>query len=167
MKPQRTRRNQSRISRRRLITSGPRTGKYLRATGCIAHVTVVNTRDADSGWTLNGRMSNFVSTTDATDTFSGNLLGWDPEVTWDSTANLDLYDMTVNTGGVRQPQSSTSTTGLGDPSNGTNTTLTGSQAQSPAGASLGMAVMDARLRLLVPVTADAGTYRGTLTFTTI
>ncbi len=150
-----------------LITSGPRAGQYFKATGRIAQITVVNTRDADSGWTLNGRMSTFTSTTDATDTFSGNLLGWDPEVTWDSNANLDGYDMAAAAGGARQPQATVSTTGLGDASNSTNTTLAGSLSKSNAGTSLGMAVMDARLRLLIPVTADAGTYTGTLTFTTV
>lgn len=150
-----------------LVTSGPRAGQYFRATGRLAQLTVVNTRDSDSGWTLNGRMSSFVSTTDATDSFSGNLLGWDPEVTWDSGANLDGYDMVVNAGGTRQPEPSASTTGLGAPFNSTNTGLAGSLAQSPSGNSLGQAVIDARLRLLVPVTADAGTYRGTLTFTTV
>ncbi len=150
-----------------LITSGPRAGQYFKATGRIAQITVVNTRDADSGWTLNGRMSTFTSTTDATDTFSGNLLGWDPEVTWDSNANLDGYDMTVTRGGVRQPQATASTTGLGDGFNSTNTALASSLAQATPALSLGQAVMDARLRLLIPVTADAGTYTGTLTFTTI
>ena len=150
-----------------LITSGPRAGQYFKATGRIAQVTVINTRDADSGWTLNGRMSDFTSTTDATDTFSGNLLGWNPEVTWDSSANLDGYDMTVTQGGVRQPEASASTTGLGAGFNSTNTALASSLAQATPGASLGQAVMDARLRLLIPVTADAGTYTGVLTFTTV
>jgi hypothetical protein len=150
-----------------LITSGPRAGQYFKATGRIAQITVINTRDADSGWTLNGRMSDFTSTTDATDTFSGNLLGWNPEVTWDSTANLDGYDMTVTAGGVRQPEPSSSTTGLGAGFNSTNMALASSLAQATPGASLGQAVMDARLRLLIPVTADAGTYTGVLTFTTI
>ena len=150
-----------------LITSGPRAGQYFKATGRIAQITVVNTRDADTGWTLNGRMSAFTSTTDATDTFSGNLLGWDPEVTWDSDVDLDGYNMTVAAGGVRQPQGAASATGLGAAFNSTNTSLASSLAQSPAGTSLGQAVLDARLRLLIPVTADAGIYRGTLTFTTV
>ncbi len=150
-----------------LITSGPRAGQYFKATGRIDQLTVVNTRDTDNGWTLNGRMSTFTSTTDVTDTFSGNLLGWDPELTWDSSANLDGYDMAVAAGNARQPEPSASTTGLGAPFNSVNTTLANSLAQSPPGASLGQAVLDARLRLLIPVTVDAGTYRGTLTFTTI
>lgn len=150
-----------------LVTSGPRAGQYFAADGRIAQLTVVNTQNIDGGWTLNGQMSNFVKTGEPSEFFSGNLLGWDPEVTFDSSANLDGYDMVVNTGGVRQPAATSSTTGLGAASNSTNTTLAQSLAKSDAGASLGMSVHDARLRLLIPVAADAGTYTGTLTFTTV
>jgi hypothetical protein len=151
----------------RLITSGPRAGQYFAANGRMAQITVVNTQDVDSGWTLNGRMSAFTTTAGAGDSFHGNHLGWDPEVSYDSAANLDGYDMAVLAGGVRQPVAGTSTTGLGAASNETNTTLAQSLAKSAAGVSLGLAVIDARLRLLIPVTANAGTYTGTLTFTTV
>ncbi|MEZ5222108.1 MAG: hypothetical protein R2743_11490 [Ilumatobacteraceae bacterium] len=147
-----------------LVTSGPSAGQYFRSTGRIAQLTVVDTRDIDAGWTLNGRMSNFNS---GTDSFSGNLLGWVPEVTWDSNPNLDGYDMTVAAGDTRLPVASSSTAGLGDASNSTNTTLANSLSKANAGAGLGMAVMDARINLLIPVSADAGTYSGVLTFTII
>jgi hypothetical protein len=150
-----------------LVTSGPRAGQYFVATGRLAQITVVDTRDGDGGWTLNGTMSEFESTTDSTDRFSGNLLGWIPEVTWDSDATLDGYDMTVTAGGRRDPEPSASTTGLGAASNSTNTSVASSLAQAGVGRGLGQAVIDARLRLAVPVTADAGTYRGTLTFTVV
>ena len=156
----------------RLITSGPRAGQYFTANGRMAQITVVNTQDVDNGWTLNGRMSAFTRTGGG-DSFSGNLLGWDPEVTFDSAPNLDGYDMVVVAGGVRQPASTASTTGLGDVSNESNTSLSqalakvnGFNAGTNTG-SLGMAVLDARLRLLIPVSANAGTYTGTLTFTTV
>ncbi len=147
-----------------LITSGPSAGAYFRATGRIAQLTVVDTRNTDSGWTLNGRMGDF---SNGTESFSGNLLGWVPRKTWDSNPNLDLYDTTVTAGNVRLPQPSASTTGLGAASNSTNTTLANSLAKANAGAGLGMAVMDARINLLIPVTADAGTYKGVLTFTIV
>ena len=156
----------------RLITGGPRAGQYFTANGRMAQITVVNTQDVDNGWTLNGRMSAFTRTGGG-DSFSGNLLGWDPEVTFDSAPNLDGYDMVVVAGGVRQPASTASTTGLGDVSNESNTSLSqalakvnGFNAGTNTG-SLGMAVLDARLRLLIPVSANAGTYTGTLTFTTV
>jgi hypothetical protein len=171
----------------RLITNGPNAGQYFATTGRINQLSVVNTQDIDGGWTLNGKMSDFTSTSDANDTFSGNLLGWNPEVTWDSLANLDGYDMQVLAGDVRQPVASNSLAGLG-PNGATNDatqadgipasggeaaapntlgTRANSLAKSTIGKSLGMAVIDARVRLLIPVTADAGTYTGTLTFTTI
>lgn len=147
-----------------LITSGPSAGAYFRATGRIAQLTVVDTRDSNPGWTLNGRMGNF---SNGTDSFSGNLLGWVPEVTWDSNPNLDGYDTDADAGTTRLPQPSASTTGLGAASNSTNTTLANSLAKANVGAGLGMAVMDARINLLIPVTADAGTYKGVLTFTIV
>jgi hypothetical protein len=150
----------------KLITSGPRAGQYFTATGRMAQLTVVNTQDVDNGWTLNGRTSTFTRTGGG-DSFSGNLLGWNPEVTYDSSPNLDGYDMLVQAGDIRDATSTASTMGLGDISNETNNTLTQSLAKSNAGTSLGMAVIDARLRLLIPVAANAGTYTGTLTFTTI
>ncbi len=158
----------------KLITSGPKAGQYFTATGRMAQITVVNTQDVDGGWTLNGRMSTFTRTGGG-DSFSGNLLGWNPEVTYDSAPNLDGYDMVVLPGGVREATSTASTTGLGAASNDVNTTQSQSLAKSAAFAgtapggtgSLGMAVIDARLRLLIPVSANSGTYTGTLTFTTV
>ncbi len=158
----------------KLITSGPKAGQYFTATGRMAQITVVNTQDVDGGWTLNGRMSTFTRTGGG-DSFSGNLLGWNPEVTYDSAPNLDGYDMVVLPGGVREATSTASTTGLGAASNDVNTTQSQSLAKSAASAgtapggtgSLGMAVIDARLRLLIPVSANSGTYTGTLTFTTV
>jgi hypothetical protein len=96
-------------------------------------------------------------------------------VTWDSLANLDGYDMEVLPGDIRQPVASSSGAGLGPngatndaaQADGTLGSRANSLAKSTIGKSLGMAVLDARLRLLIPVTADAGTYTGTLTFTTI
>ncbi len=140
-----------------LLTVGPKAGQYFAVNGRINQITVVNTQDVDGGWTLNGVMSDFVKTGAPTEKFSGNLLGWNPEVTYDSAANLDGYDMVVTAGAVREPVA-TAGNGLGS-----NKAL----ASSAAGASLGMSVVDARLRLLIPVTADSGTYTGTLTFTTI
>lgn len=150
-----------------LIVAGPRAGQYFKATGRIAQLTVVDTRDSDSGWTFNGTMSPFVSSTDPTDTFSGDLLGWDPEVTWDTGPTLDLYDMSVAAGNPRQPVPNGSPDGLGSPTQGSNPTRARSLAQAQSGRGLGQAVMDARLRLLVPTTADAGTYVGVLTFTIV
>jgi len=148
-----------------LLTQGDYAGNYFAATGRINQITIVDTRDTDAGWTLNGRMSAF--TGPGGETFSGNHLGWDPEKTWDSAATLAGYDMTVTAGTARQPVAPSSTDGLGDASNETNNLLAKALAKANTGAGLGMAVIDARVRLLVPVTVNAGTYTGTLTFTIV
>jgi hypothetical protein len=135
-----------------LITSGDRAGQYFTATGRINQITVVDTRDTDPGWTLNGTMSNFVN---GSDSFSGNYLGWNPQVTDDSDATLAGYNQTVTAGGALAPALST---GLA-----TAKPL----ASAPAASGLGIATLDARLKLFIPVTAKNGTFTGTLTFTTI
>jgi hypothetical protein len=70
---------------------------------------------------------------------------------------------------------SSSTAGLG-PNGAVNNATQGdttkgtranSLAKSTIAKSLGMAVLDARVRLLIPVSADAGTYTGTLTFSAV
>jgi hypothetical protein len=133
-----------------LITTGSEAGKYFRASGRLNQVTVVDTRNVDAGWTLQGAMTDFASTTSA-DTFSGNYLGWSPAATFDSGATLEGYNMVTAAGGVVQPDF---TTGLkAAPKNlGTAT----------AGVGLGIAAFDARIRLLIPVTKDNGVYTATL-----
>lgn len=150
----------------RLLTSGEFAGVYFAATGRINQLSVVDTRDLDEGWTLNGRMGTFRSEDDLSDTFHGNLMGWDPEVTWDSAGSFDGYNMVVAAGPSKNPRAEATADGLRDvPLD--NELLSRSLAQANPGQGLGIAVMDARLRLLIPVTADAGTYRGTLTFTVV
>ena len=48
-----------------LITTGSEAGKYFRASGRLNQVTVVDTRNVDAGWTLQGAMTDFSSTTSA------------------------------------------------------------------------------------------------------
>jgi Fibronectin type III domain len=136
----------------RLVTSGLLAGQYFAASGRINQVTVVDTRDVDQGFTVNGTMSDFA---DGTSTFSGNYMGWSPVVTDDSDAHLDGYDQLVIAGAVATPGT---ISGLGS---------TRPLASAPAGSGLGIATLDARVKLLIPVTADAGTYTATLTLTTI
>jgi hypothetical protein len=142
----------------KLITSGPRAGQYFTAAGRINQVTIVDTRDANTNWTVNGTMSNFVN---GSDSFSGDYLGWVPSKTDDSTATLAGYDQTVTAGPAVSPWSvATLNTANGL---GSSKVL----ASAPAGAGLGIATLDARLKLLIPLTAKNGTFTGTLTFTAI
>jgi hypothetical protein len=107
------------------------------------------------GVTVNGTVSDFVS---GSTSFSGNYLGWHPIVTDDSDANLDGYDQTVLPGPPVGPSGSLSATGLTTPQ---------PLAYAVSGQGLGIATLDARLRLLIPVTVDSGTYTSTITITVI
>jgi hypothetical protein len=151
----------------KLLTSGEFAGVYFAATGRINQITVVDTRDDDLGWTLNGQMGTFTEQGNPTpDTFHGNLMGWDPDKTWESAGAFDGYNMVVTAGPSVNPRAEAAAGGLRDVA-ADNRAASRSLAYASAGSGLGMAVLDARLRLLIPVTADEGEYRGTLTFTVV
>ena len=133
-----------------LITTGSEAGKYFRASGRLNQVTVVDTRNIDAGWTLQGAMTDFASTTSA-DTFSGNYLGWTPAATFDSGPTLEGYNMATAAGTTVQPDF---LTGLKAAPKNLGTAV--------AGSGLGIAAFDARIRLLIPVTKDNGVYTATL-----
>lgn len=150
----------------KLITTGDNAGKYFAANGYLNQITVVNTNDVDAGWNFNGRMDDFVNAIDST-TFSGNLLGWAPKKTYDSTVNMDHYDMTVLPGARVDPQASSSSAGLAsNRSLATSAPFADNGAADDTG-SLGLSLLDARMVLLIPVTANSGNYTGNLTFTFI
>ncbi|MEI8238380.1 MAG: fibronectin type III domain-containing protein [Actinomycetota bacterium] len=126
-------------------------GQYFSAYGQLNQVTVLDARDVDSGWTLNATMSAF---TQGSVTFSGNHLGWNPQVTHQSGNTFGEYSMTAAAGSAVQPMGA----GLG-----TSQTL----ATAPVGHGLGIAQLDARLELLLPIWVKSGAYTGTLTFSFI
>lgn len=145
------------LGRARFVTRGAGAGQFFAATGVIDQITVVDTRDDDAGWAVSGTMSNFAAN-GGTDTFSGSQLGWQPVVTADTAAFTDslgnTYDQTATAGPVVAPNTAAAT-GLSAGS---------VLMQAAPNAGLGVAIADARLKLLIPVTADAGLYEGTLTF---
>ena len=136
------------------VTTGSLAGQYYAATGRINQVTVSDTRDTDIGWTVNGTMSNF-DVVGGGASFSGNYLGWTPVVTDDSDLTVAGYNQTAVAGASVLP---TTAAGLATPK---------ALASTAGGAGLGIASFDARLKLLIPVSARAGTYNGTLTFTVV
>jgi hypothetical protein len=145
-----------------LVTTGPNAGQYFAAYGQIDQVTVVNTNDLDAGWNVTGTMSNFQNTfaTGANTSFSGDYVGWTPQVpayvTPAQTDGLGLnYAMSVTAG----PNVLQATGALG-----TGMTAGKLLASSPQFASLGIAQLDARIRVLIPTAVKSGTYHGTLTF---
>ena len=144
------------LGRAELIVAAddPYRGAFFAADGVIHQVTVVDTRDADQGWSLTGAMSDFVD--GVGNTFAGDYLGWRPFVSFDaSTDPVGGYDQVVASG---NPVAPASAAGLG-----AGVTL----ARAVAGEGLGISEHDARLLLLIPVSADSGSYGGTLTFTLV
>lgn len=145
------------LGRARFVTRGAGAGQFFAASGVINQITIVDTRDDDAGWTVSGQMGNF-SANGGTDTFSGSQLGWAPQKTEDTGAFTDslgvTYDQVATAGPVVAPNTAAAT-GL------TNGSVL---MQAAANSGLGIAIADARLKLLIPVTADAGLYTGVLTF---
>ncbi|CAB4704827.1 MAG: hypothetical protein F2659_07130 [Actinobacteria bacterium] len=136
----------------KLITSGTEAGKYFKVDGRISQVAIVDTRDTDAGWVVSGKVSDFAS---GANTFSGNYLGWTPVKTSDSGVTLEGYDQTVNAGATVAPAFASG--------------LTAAQPLATAAANqgLGIAYLDARLKLLIPVTANNGVYTATLTISAL
>lgn len=130
-----------------LVRSGPLKGAYYAADSQINQVTVADLRDTDSGWTVTGTMSSFVN---GTKSFSGNALGWSPVVSETSTGQ------TVVAGPTVLP-------------NAASGGLAGGAVLGTAatGQGLGIASIDARLKVLVPTSVPRGVYAGTLTLTVI
>ena len=145
------------LGRARFVTRGAGAGQFFAASGVINQITIVDTRDDDTGWTVSGQMGAF-SANGGTDTFSGSQLGWAPQKTEDTAAFTDslgnTYDQLATAGPVVLPNTAAAT-GL------TNGSVL---MQAAANRGLGIAIADARLKLLIPVTADAGLYTGVLTF---
>ena len=129
-------------------------GSFFTASGRLSQVTVIDTRDTDAGWTVTGSAGSFTGT--LSDSFSGDYLGWVPKVTSDSAAT-GAYDQTVTAGSQVLPG-----TGVGS-GDGLASGAANTLASAAAGAGLGEATIDARLLLLIPVSANAQTYTGSLT----
>jgi hypothetical protein len=149
------------------VRSGAGAGQFFAADGRLNQVTVVDTRDADTGWNAVGQVSNFTSGPSAS--FSGSQLGWVPVKTEDTSAFTDslgnTYDQVTTAGGPIAPNTLVAS-GLSS-----NRTLL--QAAGLAGTGqnhtggLGTAIADARLKLLIPITAQSGVYTATLTISTL
>ncbi|MGK2948292.1 MAG: hypothetical protein ACSLFP_06945 [Acidimicrobiales bacterium] len=152
------------------VTQGPGSGQYFAAEAALNQITIVDTRNVDLGWTVTGEMESFVATseaddgtgTGALDSFSGDFLGWTPVLTEDTSgfdddadAGTPDYDQQVAAG---TPVAPNTIGGLGD---GATLAVAGPDE------GLGTAILDARVRLLIPVTADAGQYEGSLRFSAL
>ena len=137
-----------------IVTSGAGAGLYFQADGRINEVTVSDTRDTNRGWTLNGRMNDFIGLNTPTNTFDGDWMGWVPQLQ-NSTAN-----QIITTGGTVLPGTGVAV-GSAGPGLGSGRLL-GSAA---VGAGLGVTQFDARLLLLIPTNTPTDDYVGLLDFT--
>ncbi len=151
----------------KLVKSGPNAGKYFQSSGRLNQVTVVDTRDTDDGWTLNGAIVEFRKRDAATgaalpgdgNAFTGKALGWTPELSFRTAPidtdfdGIDDYFPDADEASPAYP----GTTGLGPSGK-----ALGSATQTHG---LGVASFDARLKVLIPVTKVNGRYTGRLTFT--
>lgn len=130
-------------------------GQFFAAHGRLNQISVVDTRDTDPGWAVNFTMSDLSS---GSDTLSGNQLGWSAVKTdtpaftdgfgnsYDQNVTLVTPSMVANTAGAAGAGSAHSVIQALDANDG-----------------LGIATLDARLKLLIPIHALNGTYAGTLT----
>jgi hypothetical protein len=86
--------------------------------------------------------------------FSGGYLGWSPATSTNGEQAYDGYQQVVTPGGVVLP----------DPERPPGARVL---ARADAGSGLGWAMIDARLKVLIPLAVDAGTYRATVTITVV
>lgn len=123
-----------------LGTATQNAGGTFGATGALPSITVKDTREASAGWTINGKASNFTSSTKS---FSGSALGWTP------AASNPVG--TITAGGA---------VAAGNPGLAESRTLASTEAA-------GSATLDAGLTFLAPAGTSAGSYTSTLTITAI
>ena len=164
------------------VTEGAGSGQYFAAQGRLNQVTVVDTRDDDTGWVVNGDMTDFYAN-NGTDSFSGSQVGWTPHMTEDTGPFTDslgnTYDQTVVEGPDVNAGDLASATGTlangpfasaspsGSLTNGAVLAYTPAPTGLGSARGLGTAILDARVKLLIPVTADSGNYEATLSITAI
>jgi len=147
------------LDKGKFVTSGPGAGQFFAASGRLNEVTVVDTRDTDEGWTVNGTMGTFSKPGSS---FSGNHLGWTPKLTSDTPA----FDDDLDPGTADYSQAAAAGASVAPRSTGAAGMVAGQAlGTAPVNSGLGIAVFNARLKLLIPVTAVNGLYEGTLTFT--
>ena len=137
---------------------------FENLTGRLSQVTVVDTRDANTNWNLTGSASAFTS---ASDSFSADYLGWTTQVTNTSGATLAGYKQIVTAGASISPSNFVATAAGVNNLAGKGLGTSRVAASAAAGAGLGIATIDARVKLLIPLTAKNGIYTSALTFNVI
>jgi hypothetical protein len=174
-----------------LITTGPKAGQYLEATGAINELTVVDYRDVGTAWTATGAVSQFCDGSGAATPVNGNA-GLTPAPNPSIIPNVpgpracqvgdkhfsgDDLGITPRVKRFSAPITSpdgtyTMLVDQGSPVlPGTVGGLGGlgvplANAHN-AGSRLGMALIDGDLDLMIPVIDQSGHYQATFTFTVV
>ncbi len=142
-----------------VVSSGPLAGQYYQADGFINEVTISDARDTDLGWEVRGQMSDFVGTVSNTNIIDGDYLGWTPYIQNTTPTTGTGYTQTVAPGAQVLPGTGVvSGSGLGS---GRRLSI------ATENLGLGIAQMDARLRMLIPLASNNDTYTGILNFTVL
>jgi hypothetical protein len=131
---------------------------YVAGPTPMNNVTITDTRAGSIGWNCNGQLGNFTGAiAGPTHVINGENLGWAPKtVTIPAT-------MTVSAGGTVAPALGVAIADTGTQGLKSSHLL----ASSPAGASVGTAIVGADLTLNAPTTTPSDTYTATLTLTAI
>lgn len=148
-------------------------GAYYSAVGSLNQVTVVDSRDSDLGWKVQGRLTGPFTKTAPPDTFSGNYLGWYPAPVAIPPATPEGYVRTVTAGSAVLPGTGVLPTGGTPASMTASGRLLASTPNPVAGGlpgagsgGLGRTDLDARMAMYIPLTdSDPGTYTATLELT--
>ena len=126
-------------------------------------MTIADTTDGDTGWDLSFIASTFNGPTGQS--FGGNQLGYKiatsqnaPFQYTDGSGATQTYSQAVTHVGSDVEEGTLGAAGAGN-----NRAV----ASAAAGHGLGIATVDARVKLLIPVTAKHGVYTGTLTITAL
>ncbi len=139
------------------ILEGPLAGRYFMADGVMNTATVVDMRGTDPGWSVTASVTDFVSIGAA---FDGNHLGWTPYVSSEGLLTPDGYVQRVTAGPRILPGTGVfEGSGLGDGG--------ALMASALPGEGNGLTRLDARLRLLSPVSAPAGRYTAVIVLTIV
>lgn len=154
----------------KLIKTGAGAGQYFEATApSINVVTIVDTRDTDPGWNVNGSVSNFTTPSlggIAPSTFSGNDVGWTP-FTPSVTPAFDgpdgHYEQHATAGAIVPPATGSSLLSAKPLAISTGHGTFGGNN----GGGLGIALLNASLKVWIPIFAQHGTYTSVLTITAI
>ena len=138
-------------------------GWFVSAWSRLSQITVIDTRNDDTGWALTGSVTAVFASDGRR--WDGNYLGWAPVITNDSarvpTGPKTFYDQTVTAGAVVLPGSGL-VSGDGLASGPANLL-----ASARPGAGLGEAVIDGRLLLMLPAAATAPSYSMVITLSLI